>query len=317
MLTSPFSLLISTASFPLLITTSSSSSLINYRQSIIDATLCSSRRWHLTASSSPELPCARLSSAKRKESRRALALDPSSRHRVPLPVALGGRLLLAASTATSYSEPTGKRPQLVSFGLIISALLDLDPIGGIKASCFWWSRGLVTLGLAALWHQLHALHMIHIPRIDLYSPLVDDFMSLYERIDRTNVAQYAYSLAALWHQLHALHMIHIPRIDLDSPLADDFMSLYERMGDTLALQNGGSPAHNKDHGRLLVHSDAVPSTTSALPSCRPPGNPTSSHREQPYLPVSTGGGPSPHQSPPSFISHARTVLFAAHDQRAS
>lgn len=64
-------------------------------------------------------------------------------------------------------------------------------------------------------------------------------------LDRTNVAQYAYGLAALGHQLHALHLIQISRIDLDSPLADDLMSLYERMGDTLALQYGGSPAHNK------------------------------------------------------------------------
>ncbi|XP_074591509.1 phosphoinositide phosphatase SAC2-like [Curcuma longa] len=64
-------------------------------------------------------------------------------------------------------------------------------------------------------------------------------------LDRTNVAQYAYGLAALGHQLHALHLIQIPRIDLDSPLADDLMSLYERMGDTLALQYGGSAAHNK------------------------------------------------------------------------
>ncbi|KAK1307665.1 Phosphoinositide phosphatase SAC2 [Acorus calamus] len=64
-------------------------------------------------------------------------------------------------------------------------------------------------------------------------------------LDRTNVAQYAYGLAALGHQLHALGIIDIPRVDLDAPLADDLMSCYETMGDTLALQYGGSAAHNK------------------------------------------------------------------------
>ncbi|KAJ6824075.1 phosphoinositide phosphatase SAC2-like [Iris pallida] len=64
-------------------------------------------------------------------------------------------------------------------------------------------------------------------------------------LDRTNVAQYAYGLAALGHQLHALGIIDYPRVDLDSPLANDLMSFYETMGDTLALQYGGSAAHNK------------------------------------------------------------------------
>ncbi|XP_042507618.1 phosphoinositide phosphatase SAC2-like isoform X1 [Macadamia integrifolia] len=64
-------------------------------------------------------------------------------------------------------------------------------------------------------------------------------------LDRTNVAQYAYGLAALGHQLHALGFIDVPKIDLDAPLADDLMRFYETMGDTLALQYGGSAAHNK------------------------------------------------------------------------
>jgi hypothetical protein len=36
-----------------------------------------------------------------------------------------------------------------------------------------------------------------------------------------------------------------PSIDLDNPLAEDLMRIYETMGDTLALQYGGSAAHNK------------------------------------------------------------------------
>ncbi|KAI3773268.1 hypothetical protein L1987_47793 [Smallanthus sonchifolius] len=64
-------------------------------------------------------------------------------------------------------------------------------------------------------------------------------------LDRTNVAQYAYGWAALGHQLHALGYVDSPTIELDSPLADDLMGVYEKMGDTLALQYGGSAAHNK------------------------------------------------------------------------
>ncbi|KAL8466407.1 hypothetical protein ACS0TY_035489 [Phlomoides rotata] len=64
-------------------------------------------------------------------------------------------------------------------------------------------------------------------------------------LDRTNVAQYVYGLVALVHQLHALGYLDGPSIDLDSSLADDLMKIYEAMGDTLALQYGGSAAHNK------------------------------------------------------------------------
>ncbi|CAM0913223.1 unnamed protein product [Alopecurus aequalis] len=64
-------------------------------------------------------------------------------------------------------------------------------------------------------------------------------------LDRTNVAQYAYGLASLGHQLHALGSVESPELDLDSPLAHHLMHFYERMGDTLALQYGGSAAHNK------------------------------------------------------------------------
>lgn len=64
-------------------------------------------------------------------------------------------------------------------------------------------------------------------------------------LDRTNVAQFVYGLVALGHQLHALGLIGVENIDLDSPLADSLMKIYEAMGDTLALQYGGSAAHNK------------------------------------------------------------------------
>lgn len=65
-------------------------------------------------------------------------------------------------------------------------------------------------------------------------------------LDRTNIAQYMYGLVALGRQLHALGLIESPNIDLKkNSLAEDLMKVYVAMGDTLALQYGGSPAHNK------------------------------------------------------------------------
>ncbi|CAN8270169.1 unnamed protein product [Cochlearia groenlandica] len=64
-------------------------------------------------------------------------------------------------------------------------------------------------------------------------------------LDRTNVAQYVYGLVAFGRQLHALGLTESTSIDLDNPLAEDLMKIYETMGDTLALQYGGSAAHNK------------------------------------------------------------------------
>jgi phosphatidylinositol 3,5-bisphosphate 5-phosphatase len=73
-------------------------------------------------------------------------------------------------------------------------------------------------------------------------------------LDRTNVAQYAYGLAALGHQLHALGSVESPEVHLDSPLSRHLMHFYERMGDTLALQYGGSAAHNKVLHSMLLYS---------------------------------------------------------------
>lgn len=64
-------------------------------------------------------------------------------------------------------------------------------------------------------------------------------------LDRTNVAQYAYGLVALGRQLHSFGFTNSPKMDLDNPLAEELMQAYESMGDTLALQYGGSAAHNK------------------------------------------------------------------------
>lgn len=72
-------------------------------------------------------------------------------------------------------------------------------------------------------------------------------------LDRTNVAQYAYGLGALGHQLRDLGLMKNPIIDIHTSLADDLMKIYEEMGDTLALQYGGSPAHNKVISFRIIH----------------------------------------------------------------
>eukprot|EP00897_Mesotaenium_endlicherianum_P007069 jgi/Mesen1/6390/ME000329S05561 len=63
-------------------------------------------------------------------------------------------------------------------------------------------------------------------------------------LDRTNVAQYAYGLEALAHQLHALGFMDQPKLHPDKSVAAALMDLYQTMGDVLALQYGGSAAHN-------------------------------------------------------------------------
>ena len=63
-------------------------------------------------------------------------------------------------------------------------------------------------------------------------------------LDRTNVAQYAYGLEALGRQLQAVGLMDAPRLDPDSEVAACLMDMYQNMGDSLALQYGGSEAHN-------------------------------------------------------------------------
>lgn len=63
-------------------------------------------------------------------------------------------------------------------------------------------------------------------------------------LDRTNVAQYAYGLAALGRQLFSLGLTDVLKVDPDSSLAGALMDMYQNMGDALALQYGGSAAHN-------------------------------------------------------------------------
>lgn len=63
-------------------------------------------------------------------------------------------------------------------------------------------------------------------------------------LDRTNVAQYAYGLEALGRQLQACGLIDCPKIDPDCEVAAALMDMYHNMGDCLALQYGGSEAHN-------------------------------------------------------------------------
>lgn len=72
-------------------------------------------------------------------------------------------------------------------------------------------------------------------------------------LDRTNVAQFAYGLVALARQLQVLGFIESPYIDLDNPLVEELMAVYESMGDTLALQYGGSAAHNKVISIVTTH----------------------------------------------------------------
>eukprot|EP00850_Spirogloea_muscicola_P018409 SM000168S02608 [mRNA] locus=s168:133636:139322:- [translate_table: standard] len=63
-------------------------------------------------------------------------------------------------------------------------------------------------------------------------------------LDRTNVAQYAFGLAALGRQLKVMGFVDDDKIDQRSGDAAALMDMYQSMGDVLALQYGGSAAHN-------------------------------------------------------------------------
>ena len=62
--------------------------------------------------------------------------------------------------------------------------------------------------------------------------------------DQKNVAQYAYGLATLGHQLFSLELADIPKVDPHKSIADAPRDMYQNMEDALALQYGGSAAHN-------------------------------------------------------------------------
>ncbi|KAK3261047.1 hypothetical protein CYMTET_30031, partial [Cymbomonas tetramitiformis] len=64
-------------------------------------------------------------------------------------------------------------------------------------------------------------------------------------LDRTNVAQFALGMVALGQQLYALGLSDTPKIALNSGAMAVLMDMYQSMGDILALQYGGSEAHNK------------------------------------------------------------------------
>lgn len=50
-------------------------------------------------------------------------------------------------------------------------------------------------GLASLGHQLHALDMIDVPKVDLDSQLADNLMGFYEKMGDTLAHQYGGSAA--------------------------------------------------------------------------------------------------------------------------
>jgi hypothetical protein len=97
--------------------------------------------------------------------------------------------------------------------------------------------------------------LVNVPEIEQQVPKVDKVRgpryqngvlrtNCIDCLDRTNVAQYAYGLEALGRQLQAVCLIDSPKIDPDSGVAAALMDMYQNMGDSLALQYGGSEAHN-------------------------------------------------------------------------
>ncbi|KAI5084664.1 hypothetical protein GOP47_0000833 [Adiantum capillus-veneris] len=76
-------------------------------------------------------------------------------------------------------------------------------------------------------------------------------------LDRTNVSQYAFGLVALGQQLHQLGVDSMVQISRGSCIFKCLMEMYNQMGDVIALQYGGSPAHNKVFLRWQGKSNAT------------------------------------------------------------
>ncbi|KAH7286660.1 hypothetical protein KP509_32G016700 [Ceratopteris richardii] len=76
-------------------------------------------------------------------------------------------------------------------------------------------------------------------------------------LDRTNVAQYAFGLATLGRQMQILGCGSSFQPCWNSSLAIKMMEIYENMGDVLALQYGGSTAHNKVFSKWQGKWDAT------------------------------------------------------------
>ncbi|GJP55225.1 hypothetical protein CLOM_g14198 [Closterium sp. NIES-68] len=82
-------------------------------------------------------------------------------------------------------------------------------------------------------------------------------------LDRTNVAQYVLGREALAQQLCALGVTDSPHLDSKSDVGRRLQAMYIAMGDALALQYGGSAAHNlvivdkPDTWRTTLHSQEL------------------------------------------------------------
>lgn len=99
--------------------------------------------------------------------------------------------------------------------------------------------------------------------LDAFQPMEPQFQkgvlrtNCIDCLDRTNISQYLYGLMALGYQLCMLGLLSTPEIDPDCSFAYQFMQMYEDMGNDLALQYGGSEAHQTFFERMRGNSEAV------------------------------------------------------------
>lgn len=87
-------------------------------------------------------------------------------------------------------------------------------------------------------------------------------------LDRTNVAQFVLGVAALRVQLWAVGVTDLPDIDQSSAAVNELMTLYEGMGNALAMQYGGSDAHQMVFQRIKGEWATVTRSRDVLTSLR-------------------------------------------------
>ncbi|KAG0615581.1 hypothetical protein M758_5G052900 [Ceratodon purpureus] len=160
-------------------------------------------------------------------------------------------ILISATPAIPAGRKSPLRDRTVSLDLSLDRRVVLD-IGNRHLSMDLTSLHSVT-GSSVLNGRLVNIHEVDpkvpvVPKVDkVREPRYQNGVlrtNCIDCLDRTNVAQFAYGLEALGRQLQAVGLTDTPKVDPDSGVAVALMDMYQNMGDSLALQYGGSEAHN-------------------------------------------------------------------------
>ncbi|CAI5957071.1 unnamed protein product [Closterium sp. NIES-64] len=154
--------------------------------------------------------------------------------RLPLPCLPNACNLPRAATKTCFSSRPAAPPAAAAAAAVPSTTRPEEG-GGIRPS----SKGGAAAAAAAAQEE-EAGRWVRPPQ--LQQGIVRT--NCLDCLDRTNVAQFVFGREALAHQLYSLGITDSPHLDSKSDVGRRLQGMYIAMGDALALQYGGSAAHN-------------------------------------------------------------------------